>query len=273
MAEAGIITWEACLAHLAERDGSVELTAMSTSAHTPMGTTYKVRLLALREGGMVVDRPAHREEARFFQPGALVRLLASQGPARWELMTHVLARVKFKLNDQAVVGALVLARPHEVHRVQRREFFRVSAAGVEMHDVRLSPISPPLLPMDSGDTDDRAALLEQPVLGPLPALADFKGHLVNIGGGGMGVEAPRSASFTLEHALQYHCQLDLPSDQTTLKAIATRVHLVKHDNGSYYMGLRFDTDSDHARHALEDRICQFTTWLQRQQLQRMREKR
>lgn len=269
----GTQPWEECLAELNKRDGAVEITGLSAQRHPSndsakqnVAPSFRVRLLAWRPTGLVVDRPTNPEEAHYFQQGAVVRVLVVDGPARWELLTTVSSRVRFRLNEQSVVSAIVLTRPHEVNSVQRREFFRVSTAAVKIPPVTLKPILPK--PVVGGANDEA-----EPVFGPQPRLLQFNGKLVNAGGGGMGVEASNDVAFTLNLCRRYHCVVELPSMDQPLEVDCTLVHLETIANQMHYLGLRFETANAAARRRVEDQICHFTSWLQRQQLQRMNRKR
>lgn len=268
--------WEQCLAALNERDGAVEITGLSAQRDTSadpdqagaarkrqqnVAPSFRVRLLAWRPAGLVVDRPANPEEAHYFQQGAVVRVLAVDGPARWELMTTVSTRVKFRLNEHSVIPAIVLSRPHEVNSVQRREFFRVSTAAAKVPPVKLTPVYQQPEIRQPGDTSAE-------VFGPWPDLRPFTGVLVNVGGGGMGIEAPANVAFALSLCTQYRCVLNLPSMDKPLEVDCTLVHLETLKAGEHYLGLRFETATIGARRRLEDQICNFTSSLQRQQIQR-----
>lgn len=276
--------WEQCLVALNERDGAVEITGLSGQRDTSakavsnasdksttqhVAPSFRVRLLAWRPAGIVVDQPTNAEEAHYFQQGSVVRILVVDGPARWELITTVASRVKFRLNEHSVVAAIVLARPHEVNSVQRREFFRVSTAAAKMPPVQLIPEFKK--PMLTQATDVVTA--EAQFIGPQPQLSPFTGILVNVGGGGMGVEATDDFAFTFSLCNRYRCVLNLPSMDKPLKVDCTLVHLEEQVEGMHYLGLRFETTSTGARRRVEDQICHFTSWLQRQQLQRMHSKR
>lgn len=273
--------WEQCLAALNERDGAVEITGLSAQRdpstptdHAHINSTrqqnvapsFRVRLLAWRPAGLVVDRPASAEEAHYFQQGAVVRVLVVDGPARWELMTTVATRVKFRLNEHTVIPAIVLTRPHEVNSVQRREFFRVSTAALKVPPVQLKPVTQ--LPANTEQGNTFAA-----VIGPQPDLRPFTGVLVNVGGGGMGVEAPAQVAFTLSLCTQYKCVVNLPLTDKPLEVNCTLVHLETLKAGEHYLGLRFETDTIGERRRVEDYICHFTSSLQRQQIQRSKRAR
>lgn len=265
---------------MSERDGVVEITgqcAQRDPSANPdpskidpkrqqnvtqnVAPSFRVRLFAYRPAGMVVDRPANPEEAHYFQQGAIVRMLVVDGSARWELMTTVSTRVKFRLNEHSVIPAIVLSRPHEVSSVQRREFFRVSTAAAKLPQVRLLPVKHSIETTDSADAQPEA-------FGPQPELRPFGGVLVNVGGGGMGVEVPAEVAFTLSLCTQYRCVVNLPSMDKPLEVDCTLVHLETLTGGMHYLGLRFETGTVGARRRVEDQICHFTSWLQRQQIQR-----
>lgn len=251
-------TWEETLKELNQRDGALELSGLSHDPAQGVPPVFRVRLLAFGPGGLIVDRPGHAEEAHYFQPQAVVRLLAVIGQNRWELITTVDSRVKFRMNETTVVPALKLAPPHEVQSVQRREYFRVSTAGVELPGVHLKPL---------------LGAIDPAFVGPSPAVPPFKARLLNIGGGGLGAECPQGPSKLIHYASRFNCTLDLPSLSKPLVVPATLVHLAPQPQGTCYLGLRFDPQGQVQANQCTDQVCQFTTWLQRQQLQRLREKR
>lgn len=277
--------WEQCLTDLNERDGAVEITGLSAHRKSAIDAnksddqshhvapSFRVRVLAWRPAGIVVDQPTNPEEAHYFQQGAVVRVLVVDGAARWELITTVTSRIRFQLNENSVVAAIVLSRPHEVNSVQRREFFRVSTAAAKIPPVQLTPVVKIKTDQASTSQTPQATQEPQQPFGPEPLLVPFTGILVNVGGGGMGVEASDDVAFTLSLCRRFKCVVNLPSMDEALVVDCTMVHLETQAQGMHYLGLRFEVASAAARRRVEDQICHFTSWLQRQQLQRMKRER
>lgn len=249
------MTWHETLAALCRRNGTVEVRPIPR--HEVLTPTFRVRLLSFGDGGLVIERPQKIDAGRYLVRGADVRVLAADGDNRWELDTTVDGPATCALNEQTVVPALRLTQPWSARSGQRRQFFRVNTSSARLAPVVLQPIeetNPFVLPASREFADDPAR--------------PFNARLLNIGGGGLGVEAPQRVAAKLARHMRYRCGLNLPQLSGPLLLIARVVHLEPMPDGTAYLGLYFEFEDSHHRQHCADEICRFTAWFQRQERRR-----
>lgn len=256
--------WRPRLAMLAARNGAVEVTADTTAADgAPMAPTFRVRLLEFGDDVIRLEKPSHAvapEAGRWLREGATVIVLVVDKSDRWEFTTRIKGFVMHDLSEKVKVSAIEIAPPTRMHSGQRRAFFRVSTAGVAMKPVRLTPIAVEATVPASQDATPK-----------FPA-QPFTGRLLNIGGGGMGVEAPQRVASQLADSVRYRCRLELPTVGEALEVNVKTVHLEPREGGTHYLGMRFEFEDAADQRRCEQQVVRFTTWLQRQQIQRTKER-
>lgn len=267
-------TWEATLEQLNQRDAVIELSRLTeVDGVEKTEAPRRVRLLAFRPNGMAVDLPSMSSPSHFPR-GSMVKLLAVQNTHRWEIKSKVLGVVTLRLNDQTEVPALMLARPHEVTSAQRRSFFRVSTGGVDLPAVILHQLPDDAQPCPVLDDHGQPSSgVSADFMGPLPMLSPIKARLLNLGAGGLGLEVHESVYHRLNYSTRFLCRLNLPSLKEPLAIPARLVHREINPSLQVYLGLSFEPQGDVLARRREDQLGQFISWLQRQQLQRIREKR
>lgn len=246
----------------------MEVTAATAAGEDRLAPTYRVRLLSL-EGGVLVERPQSADAARYLRDGTVLRVLAAEKDDRWEFVAAVAGQELHALNRATKVPAVRLSPTGAARSAQRRSFFRVSAAGVPLKPVWLRPMegvkpapSPAELEANPGQ------LAAEPLAAPLYLHEPFPTTLLNVGGGGIGVEAPLRVAQQLPRILSYSARLELPTLPRAIDVATKLVHLQPRDDGTHYMGLAFEFADPAAKRRDVDLLCKFTTWLQRQQLQR-----
>jgi len=247
------IEWKPIYADLAQRNGSVEATLVHRHRDgegTP--PTYKVRLLQFEDDMVIIERP-QRTGDEGLGKGDHIRLLATDGSQRVECETQVLRGGNFKLNAQQSVPALQLAPPAYGQSAQRRNFYRASLAAAKLQ-ASAQPVD------DAGEAT--------------PDTEPISTRVINLSGGGIGLEAPQSAAQRVEAASRYRVILPIPLDDEPIAVVVRQVHLQFREDGTSYLGLAFDwagvEPTDQRRRT--DAIVAFATEVQRDQIRRQREK-
>lgn len=256
--------WRPRLVMLAARNSAVEVTADAGSGDgAQMAPTFRMRLLTFGGDTMRLEKPSPAmapEAGRWLREGAAVKVLVIDKSERWEFTTRIKGFVMHDLSDKVKVNAIEVAPPTQMNSGQRRSFFRVSTAGVAIKPARLTPIE-----VDAATAQATSA---EPKFPAQP----FTGRLLNIGGGGMGIEAPQRVSAQLSDPIRYRCRLELPTAGEVLEVTVLTVHLEPREGGTHYLGMRFEFDDQAQQRRCEQQVVRFTTWLQRQQIQRTKER-
>lgn len=226
--------------------------------------TYRSRLLLFNENGLIVERPTQADAAVHLAVGSRARLLAVQGDQRWEVWSTVTHYSSFSLNGTMKVTAIHLTPPADARTGQRRGYFRASAVSAKLDPILMTPIAPegtdPAANVGESATPQQRALAA--------AFQPFKARLVNIGGGGVGIEAPQKAAPLVKAIKHYTCRLVLPTLDEPVDVVARTVHLAPLEGGTHYMGMAFEFADRLQKQLLTARIQRFTADLERQQLQR-----
>ena len=282
------------------RRGDVELCGLLGPMGEACGPLNRVKLLDFNAAGLVVERPERLDVGVYFTRGTRVRVLMPESKRRrfWEFTTTVrdllslpaqtpsLAMSGSALSDSrvlpggelrgetlpAVAGttrAMALVPPTQVHRAQRRSFYRVAIGGINLLPVQLTPLSEATSPQIALADDANLSELSQGTNKPLyvEAGATFHARLVNISGGGVGVEVPRQHTHTAQTANRFSCVMTLPRLPRPLTVDCVPVHRHLQSDGSLYLGLEMILADAVQRRRVGDLVCRFTAWHQRQQLQ------
>lgn len=239
--------WNKFLAHLAKRDGGVEI-APRGAAENEARKVYKSRLFKVdRDGAIVIERPDRSVIDHAFNIGDTVELLLVVNNQRMLGDCKLLGIEVQQINRATRVTCLRLAPATRVRVNQRRSFFRVNTAAADLGPVVLLAENQP---QDSA----------------------VSGRMVNLGGGGVGV-AVRAGRDVLHHVQQhtrYGCRIEIESDDSVLELMAKLVHISPLDTTGMYLGLEFELPEGKPGKQIENQIMQYAAWLQRRQLQRRR---
>jgi c-di-GMP-binding flagellar brake protein YcgR len=282
------------------RRGDVELCGLLGPMGEACGPLNRVKLLDFNAAGLVVERPERLDVGVYFTRGTRVRVLMPESRRRrfWEFTTTVRDLLSLPPEQTAVgsfdagrpdlsghqsvhltnesltasatpMRAMALVPPTQVHRAQRRSFYRVAIAGINLLPVQLTPLSEAASPQiglaDNANLHEQVQDTNKTMYAE--AGATFHARLVNISGGGIGVEVPRQHAQTAQTANRLSCVMSLPRLPRPLSVDCVPVHRHLQSDGSLYLGLEMILADAVQRRRIGDLVCRFTAWHQRQQLQ------
>ena len=248
--------WRAAFEKVSDFNGPVELTPTVSDDPVVPDPVIRSRLMRFDAKGITVERPDDVDDRRALRQGRRVELLLVDGNQRWMAVTEVVGFGELALNERMSVQTVELAAPRSVTSAQRRDYFRVSTAGIRMDPVTLHPAGEPQT--EEGVMVD--GLSKDP----------FDVAMVNLGGGGMGVRVQPPHVDAATYFSEFQAVLRLPVPDGGLSIPAKVVHRQMSYNGTLYIGFNFEYDGAAMKRQCEDVICHFTTDVQRQQLARQR---
>lgn len=274
--------WRRCLKQIADRNGTIELAIARDYAEKDRfpDLLWRVRLLHLDASEMIVELPGTMGQSVDIKQGVDLIAILSVGQNRWMFHTTKLGDVDHKINAQKSILGMRLLMPDAVQRCQRRDYYRIDTAAINLPEVAMWPLLDPAsvvlaeraneigidqTPASCGDTCATAAPLDtMPEVGP-----EFQVTLLNIGGGGVGVLVkPRDAS-SLHSAKYFWLRISLPELDGPICATGKLVHTHIESSQSTYGGLAFDFSFNPAHQQfVVDQICRYIAHQQRLQLQR-----
>jgi len=234
------------LNRLAERDGAVEL-SRGVRGDSEAVVVYRSRVFeVMADGCIIVEIPRQAMHDRTFRVGDDLDLTLMLNNERMVATCTLHEPISYQVNPSLRVTCYRLSPGRRPMREQRRSFYRVNVAAMELPPTRLSC-----------ETEQQAFTC--------------KGRLVNLSAGGIGVSirAARTVLNQIKRTRQFQCITWLNEDETVEVPVRV-VHLSAIGDDGLYLGLKFDLDDpDRAKH-LEQRMQQRCTELQRMQLQRRR---
>lgn len=277
------LRWRDCLEEIHARGGSIDVAiARDEEEETPsQQLVWRVSLLELSQDELVIEEPATLGTPIKLRDGVELIGIMSVGQNRWTFKTENIGRTEAALNAHRTVRAYRLRMPTRVTRTQRRDYFRLGVAGLDLPSVQMWPLNDPksvvmaerLLDdacraVQRGETPEVPDIMNpsiRPDLGP-----GLSGTLLNVGGGGIGVRIPPEHSQIVNRNRVFWMQLDLPgANAIPILATAKLVHTHLQTDHSIYGGMSFDFshNQEHKR-IVVDEICRFVVQQQRLQLQR-----
>lgn len=282
--------WRDCLRQVFERDGGLEL-ALPSGDEGRNGfaggknLVWRVRIAALTEDEIHVEKPSAVGHAIEFPPGLAIVAVMAIGQNRWMFHTRALGPLGTPGPRRGAPASILrLAMPEQVERCQRRNFYRISTAEVALPRVEcwalLDPSSVVVAevanralihdlsgaditgapPHSAGLSDDPLVL---PEVGP-----KFSARLMNLGGGGAGLVIDRNDSSALERSRLFWLRIDLTPHIAAPIAVTTRLAHTRLDSSmNIHAGMAFEF-TFHPTHKqfVVDQISRYVGALQRQQL-------
>lgn len=260
--------WRQSLQNVLERGGALEISLpgrgqleRSDKAPTPEAITpnliWRVRVLAVFDGEIVVEQPSALGQAIEIRAGADLIGVMVIGQNRWMFRTQNLGPTRLPPpSGGRAQSALRLRMPDEVERCQRRNFYRVSTVGLNLPKVECFPLLDPASAAIA-EADNRVRILDlfnahisgravpdAPPLLPQVGPA-FQASLVNIGGGGVGLVIDPNDRPRLDSERLYWLRVDLRPDIPEPVGVTARLKHTHYDSAQrVYAGMAFEFGFD-----------------------------
>lgn len=237
--------WKKFLSALAKRDAPVELVKRQPGEDEKR-TSYRSRLFCVeKDGSIIVERPDQAVTDNAFIVGRKLDLLLVLNNQRM-IGDCELKKVEVRqINKDTRVTCYRLGPAARPCTEQRRGFFRINTAAADLGQITLKPIG-----------QDH----------------EIKARMNNLGGGGIGVAVrgtPKRLK-ELREANDFLIEMTVQEDNTELRLCAKLIHITPLDTTGLYLGLRFVLPEGNDGRELQNKLVQYTTWLQRRQLQKRR---
>jgi hypothetical protein len=273
--------WRDCLDQIRERGGFLEFSLSrpdesreDAPAHGA-DLVWRCRLLDVGLDSMFIEQPQTLGEPIRLLPGSELVGVMSIGQNRWNFRTKVVESSVGAGADRRV-SVIRLSLPKTMDRVQRREFYRMSTAGVQLPTVSCWP----LLNQSSAVAAEVAtrAMAADAAAGRSPSVSGddpgvlpevgpmFTGLLANVGGGGIGLIVPHTDASRFDRARCFWLRIDLTPDLKVPIGVVARVAHTHLDSAlNVYAGLSFDF-SHHREHRdfVIEQIAEYVAVGQRQ---------
>ena len=292
--------WRQLLVTLERRGGAVRISGTSEENPGAFGPGYQTRLLGVDSLGLVFQLPGRPGAVKYFRPGSVTEVLVADENQHWQFVSVVQGLVSYRLNARTEVQAVRIDDPYEVHRVQRREYYRVACAGSNVAPVLVEPlvVDVPGAP-GTGPRVERSKAPGGPAHAAIATVPGrqiaawrpghhtvtlragervdrrqgFQAKLINIGGGGMGLLAPPESIEVINSTDRFQCTLALPMLDDPLVLVVHCVHRKPIPNGTHVLGMRLQIDDRWEERWCADQLMKCSAWLQRQHLRRRRRDR
>lgn len=238
--------WEAMLKRLADRDGSVELSRGVSQEDTPV-VTYRARVFEiLGNGCIIVETPKQAVQDKAFRVLDDIDMTLMINSERMIATCTVREIVNYKVNHTVRLTCYRLSPGRRPMREQRRSFYRVNVAAMEL--------PPSQLCCEIGEEKFK-----------------IKVRLVNLSAGGLGVSvrAARKVLNQIKRTRQFQCTAWL-SDEECIEAPVRVAHINALGDDGLYLGLMFDLDDELVAKQHEQFMQQRCTEIERMQLRRRR---
>ena len=283
--------WRRCLEQVYERNGALEIAVARSSEgdeDESRHLVWRVRLVNITEQEIFVEQPTTLSQVIHLEPGIELVAILAIGQNRWMFSTTNLGVTSYQLNDHRTITVLRLVMPESVERCQRRNYYRMETASLNLPEVEIWPLLDPKSVLlaerasqlkfeaDEGsagqDADAETGALDDatmPEVGP-----KFTATLLNIGGGGVGLRVAPQDAPALTRLKVFWLRFSLPPGLTTpICATAKLVHTHVDSTQHTYAGMAFDFSFNPIHQRLVvDQICRYIATQQRAQLKRQTER-
>lgn len=239
--------WHAMLHRLADRDGSVELSRGVSSDHSAV-ITYRSRVFEVQDdGSIIVEMPRQAVQDKAFKVGHDLDLTIMVNNERMVATCTLHETFSFAINPSLAVTCYRLSPGRRPAREQRRSFYRVSVAAMDLKPTKLS------------------CKIEG------EGVFECEGKLSNISAGGFGVSirAARKVLGQIKRTRFFECSAWLSEEECILAPVRVAYINALGDDG-LYLGLQLAITDEVQAKQLEHRLQQRCTEIQRMQLQRRR---
>lgn len=235
------------LHRLAARDGSVELSRGVVNGDVAI-ITYRSRVFeVLEDGCIIVEIPGQALQDKSFRIGDDIDLTIMVNNQRMIATCTLHEAFSYQVNKTLKVTCYRLSPGRRPVREQRRSFYRVSVAAMDLKPTKLSC-----------KTDEGSVF-------------ECKGKLSNISAGGFGVSIRAACKILnqIKRTRFFECAAWVSEDECILAPVRVS-HISALGDDGLYLGLQFAVMDEAEAKQLEQRIQQRCTEIQRMQLQRRR---
>lgn len=235
------------LDRLASRDGSVELSRGvgndKSTAIMYRGRVFKI----MQDGCIIVETPRQAVQDKAFRIGDDLDLTIMVNNQRMIATCTLRETFTYSVNQTLKVTCYRLSPGRRPVREQRRSFFRVSVAAMQLKPTKLSY-----------EIEDEQAFE-----------CEVKLSNISAGGFGVSIRASRSVLNQIKRARTFDCSAWL-SEEECIDVPVRVLYLNTFGDDGLYLGLQFDVEDELEAKQLEQRMQQRCTEVQRMQLQRRR---
>lgn len=235
------------LNRLAARDGSVELSRGVSNDQSAL-IMYRSRVFkVMQDGCIIVETPRQAVQDKALCVGEDLDLTIMANNERMVATCTLHEVFTYSVNPTLKVTCYRLSPGRRPVREQRRSFFRVSVAAMELKPTKLSC-----------KTDEEQTF-------------ECEGRLSNISAKGVGVSirATRSILNQIKRTRHFDCSAWL-GEEHHINVPVHVAHISALGDDGLYLGLQFVIEDEAQAKQLEQRIQQRCTEIQRMQLQRRR---
>ncbi len=210
---------------------------------------WRTRVFAVSDSEIVLERPAAVGKVIDFLPGTSVIGVIAVGQNRWMFRSEILPAGPGRPGVNTPFNSMRIAMPTSVERCQRRDFFRTSTASLSMPGVECWPLKDPITVV-SAEVANRAMIVAAEINGQAPITSEltlpdvgqsFRARLMNIGGGGIGLQVARADISSTGRSPLLWVRLDLRPMIAAPLGLTTRIaHTHVDHEQNLYIGLAFD---------------------------------
>ena len=241
--------WRECLQQIQQREGGIEMTLPSPGGGPNL--VWRCRLLRITPDELVVEMPGAAGQTVELSTGLEVVCVIAVGQNRWMFHSRTRGSVSLGERGRGPALGLRLTAPTEVERCQRRQFYRISTASIELPQVECWPVLDPAsvrmaeianrslvheCEHDNSAQEDLASSLVLPEVGP-----KFTARLANISGGGLGLIFEGDEAAALDQSRLLWLRVDLRPTLAAPLGLTGRLSHTHMDSGQrVYAGLAFE---------------------------------
>lgn len=282
--------WRRSLQQLHERNGSIEVAVTrSDDDDNSKHLLWRVRVLNVTDQEIVIEQPSALGRLIPVRDGVEMTCVFAIGQNRWMFVTTVQGSFEFRLNGERAIAALRLAAPEHVERCQRRNYYRIETASLNLPQVEMWPLFDPksvvlaeraneieFNRLNNIDGTMNDVHVDAVVVGTIPlreALMPevgpkFMAELTNIGGGGVGVRVHPNDAGTLGRHKLFWVRFSLPPELATpICATGKLTHSHMDSTQATFAGLAFDFSFNPGHQSfVVDQICRYIAVQQRSQI-------
>lgn len=212
----------------------------------PVDLVWRVRLYETLDHELRVETPAAAGRPFEMPRGTPLTVVMSVGQNRWTFRSGV---IHVSPAAPGRPSFLSLAMPDHVERCPRREYARVSTAGLHLPQVECWPLLDPTT-VAPAEVANRALILDSLRPGVAPPTSDgllpevgpaFPARLMNVGGGGLGLLITRDNAVAAGRSRLLWVRVNLaPHVPAPLAMTIKQVHTHLDSEQNLYVGASFE---------------------------------